>query len=122
MQKEGFRFSFDESKCKECGGKCCIGESGYVFVSIDEMRVIARFLNMEFEAFTRQYIRQVGDKYSLIEKEHISGRACVFFDDVKQCVIYDMRPRQCREFPFWDSFRNNPSGACRECPGVKMEE
>lgn len=121
ITKEGFDFVFDENKCKECGGRCCIGESGYIFLNINEIKGIAKFLNMEIEAFTMKYIRKIGDRYSLIEKEHTSGKACIFFDDVKQCSIYDVRPQQCRTFPFWDSFRNNINGACRECPGVKIK-
>ena len=30
---EGYCFGFDGGKCEECGGKCCAGESGYVFLS-----------------------------------------------------------------------------------------
>lgn len=120
ITKEGFNFNFDENKCNECGGKCCIGESGYIFLNINEIKKIAKFLNMDFETFTMKYIRKVGDRYSLIEKNHTSGKACIFFDDIKKCSIYDVRPQQCRTFPFWDSFKNNPNGACRECPGVKI--
>ncbi|RDU65614.1 YkgJ family cysteine cluster protein [Helicobacter sp. MIT 14-3879] len=121
-QANGFDFVFDESKCAECGGKCCVGESGYIFLNKNEMERIAKFLNMKFEEFTIKYIRKVGEKYSLIEKEHISGKACIFFDDDKQCTIYNVRPNNCRTFPFWEVFRNNPNGACRECIGVKVKK
>lgn len=122
IKKDGFSFSFDESKCQHCGGKCCIGDSGYVFLNENEMREIANFLQLEFENFTKKFVRQIGNCFSLIEKEHISGRACIFFDDESQCTIYQVRPKHCRDFPFWDIFKNNPKGAFRECIGVIKDE
>lgn len=121
ITKDGFEFSFNPQKCIECGGKCCIGESGYIFLEKSEMEQIAAFLGMDFDDFTKKFVRQIGDKYSLTEKIHKSGFACVFFDDEKQCLIYPVRPKQCRDFPFWDMFKNNPQGAFRECEGVEKK-
>ena len=56
LKKEGFKFSFDSSKCEECGGKCCSGESGYIFVTPNEIIKIAKFLNIDFENFCYKYI------------------------------------------------------------------
>ena len=38
-QCDGFDFAFNPAKCAECGGKCCIGESGYVFLKIGRAHV-----------------------------------------------------------------------------------
>lgn len=123
IAKEGFDFVFNPAKCVECGGKCCIGESGYIFLSKDEMGKIAEFLGIDFSDFTTRFIRQVGNKYSLNEKPHPSGFACVFFDEsTKQCQIYSVRPMQCQKFPFWDIFKNNKEGAFRECEGVEAKK
>ena len=120
LTKDGFDFSFNPSKCAECGGKCCIGESGYIFLDKSEMGKIAEFLGVDFGDFTRQFVRQVGAKYSLIEKPYQNGFACIFFDEsTRQCQIYPVRPAQCKEFPFWDIFKNNSDGAKRECEGVE---
>ena len=35
--KSGFGYSFDPSKCSVCKGKCCIGESGYIWISKSEI-------------------------------------------------------------------------------------
>lgn len=119
ITKEGFDFCFNPDKCAECGGKCCIGESGYIFLSVGEMREIAKFLGLDFDCFTANFIRQVGAKYSLNEKIYEGGYACVFFDEAnKQCGIYPVRPKQCKTFPFWEVFKNNKEGAKRECEGV----
>ena len=121
--KDGFDFSFNPAKCAECGGKCCIGESGYIFLSKIEMGKIAEFLGLNFGDFTRRFIRQVGAKYSLIEKPYENGFACIFFDESnRQCQIYPVRPAQCKEFPFWDIFKNNIEGAKRECEGVESHK
>ncbi|MGX2983123.1 YkgJ family cysteine cluster protein [Helicobacter sp. 23-1045] len=121
LTKDGFGFSFNPSKCAECGGKCCIGESGYIFLSKDEMGKIAEFLGLNFGDFTSRFVRQVGVKYSLIEKPYQNGFACIFFDEsTRQCQIYPVRPAQCKEFPFWDIFKNNTDGAKRECEGVEI--
>lgn len=123
ITKKGFDFSFNPEKCAQCGGKCCIGESGYIFLSAGEMRAIAEFLELDFDDFTRRFIRKVGAQYSLNEKPHPSGFACVFFDEAsKRCGIYPVRPKQCRTFPFWEVFKNNACGAKRECEGVEIIE
>lgn len=121
-QCEGFDYAFNPAKCAECGGKCCIGESGYVFLTKAEMARIADFLGTDFGAFTKRFVRQIGQQYSLIEKPHSSGLACVFFDDEKKCTIYPVRPSQCKKFPFWDIFKNNAQGAFRECEGVENKQ
>ena len=35
LRRSGFGYEFDASKCERCGGKCCTGESGYIWVSLD---------------------------------------------------------------------------------------
>lgn len=122
-----YPFCFDNSACESCGGKCCIGESGYVFVSIDEMQEIARFLCLDFESFTRSYVRKVGYRFSFVEKPYQNALACVFFDtDSKRCSIYPHRPKQCRSFPFWEVHKNLADEGLRaladECKGIKTKE
>ena len=130
LTRTGFDFRFSPSKCEQCGGKCCVGESGYVFVSVDEMLAIAEFLGLEFESFTQKFVRKVGYKFSLIEKSlphtNVSNDlACVFFDAGK-CGIYPVRPKQCREFPFWDAHRadsldsQGKESLQQECLGVQF--
>lgn len=121
MVKEGFDFSFDEGGCALCGGHCCTGESGYIWLSSGDVEAIADFLGADRESFLREYCLKVGYKYSLKEKDVLeSGSACIFFDtDLKRCQIYDLRPKQCRDFPFWESFKTNKDEVYKECPYVK---
>lgn len=119
-----FCFDFDSSACESCGGKCCTGESGYIFVSLNEMENIAKFLNISFEDFLLRYIKKVGYRFSLIEKALKNEYACVFFDSMsKRCLIYEVRPKQCRDFPFWEVYleKENLPQLLKECKGVKKK-
>lgn len=115
ITKDGFDFIFDESKCEECGGKCCIGD-GYVFLELDEIQKIAAFLNLNIDDFGTKYLRKIGNRYAL--KENLNNPECIFLDENYKCSIYDLRPKNCKSFPFWDIFKVNPQGAFRECIGL----
>ena len=120
ITKEGFDYGFDPSGCEACGGRCCTGESGNIWVSVKEMELIAEALNLAFDEFTRSYVKKVWYKYSLIEQKiDEQNHACIFFDtQSKGCAIYEQRPRQCRDFPFWDVFKNNLEEVKKECPSI----
>ncbi|PAF48996.1 zinc/iron-chelating domain-containing protein [Helicobacter sp. 13S00401-1] len=121
LRQDGFNYEFNSSACEACGGKCCCGESGYIFVSIEEMKAQAKFLGMDFDKFCLQYIKKVGYKFSLLEKAASKkdlGLVCVFFDEkTKRCLIYEVRPKQCISFPFWDSFKQDTSYLEKTCAG-----
>lgn len=124
IKKEGFDFVFKSDKCVECGGKCCYGESGYIFVNISEIEQISTFLNIPFEDFCLHYIKKVNTRFSLIEKkcdDYKKGVSCVFFDENNlKCSIYEVRPRQCRIFPFWDIYKKNKDELAKRCIGVVL--
>lgn len=119
MYKEGFEFGFDGSACARCEGKCCTGESGYIFADQDEVERLRVFLGLCNEEFTERYLRRVGMRYSFKECEFENGFACVFFDTQhKRCNIYELRPKQCRSFPFWEYFKKHKEELKKECIGV----
>jgi len=119
IKKEGFKFSFNPLVCEECGGKCCVGESGYIWTNPLEIEKIANFLKMSQKEFKDNFLIKVGYKFSIKEKPFEDGYACIFFDTQnKNCSIYDVRPHQCRTFPFWDFFKNNINEVKKECPGI----
>jgi Fe-S-cluster containining protein len=120
IRKEGFSFGFNPKACEECGGKCCIGESGYIWVTPIEMQKIANFLNIPLVEFKQKFLIKVGYKFSIKEKLLSKDNyACLFFDEkTNKCTIYDVRPTQCRTFPFWDFFKTNIKEVKKECPGI----
>ena len=116
ISKEGFPYKFNQNACKECEGNCCIGESGYIWVSPKEIEEISKFLKTDVEKFKEMYLIKVGYKYSIKEKPYKNGFACIFF--ANGCSIYPVRPKQCRTFPFWDYFKTRVNELKKECPGI----
>lgn len=108
--KEGLKF-----ECQRCG-RCCRGEPGVVWVNKNEIEKIAAFLGISREAFARNYLRSFNERYSLVE---YGGGDCIMYDN--GCKIYDVRPCQCRTFPFWGSNledRSEWEKLKKTCPGV----
>jgi len=118
--KDGFEYCFDPEACKWCEGNCCIGESGYIWVSPTEIKSIASFLNIDEEVFKNRFLIKVGYRFSIKEKPYKNGYACIFFEN--GCKIYDVRPSQCRSFPFWDYYKTRIKALKKECPGVVLKE
>lgn len=110
---EGLQFT-----CTGCGD-CCTGGPGYVWVNQAEIDALAARLEMSPEAFEKKYVNQIGVRRSL--KERKKTYDCVFLDETtRKCTVYDLRPRQCRTWPFWDSNLKSPDAwqaACEACPG-----
>jgi hypothetical protein len=110
--QDGLKF-----KCTGCGD-CCTGAEGFVWVNKQEIEALAAELGMDVAKFESRYVRQIGVRKSL--KEYRNGD-CVFFDNkTRKCKVYQVRPRQCRTWPFWDSnLRSQEAWAetCRVCPG-----
>jgi len=121
LTKDGFDYSFSPSECSKCSGNCCIGESGYIWVTPLEIKNISKVLNLDIDEFKKSYLNKIKYKFSIKERRlDESNFACVFFDlDKKQCSIYEARPNQCRTFPFWDYFKENIDEVVKECPAVK---
>ena len=103
---DGLRF-----ECTQCGN-CCSGAPGYVWITEKDMVKIAAYLKMEFDEFTRTYVRRINHggeaRYSLIEKPDYD---CVFLTRTggkAGCSIYPVRPTQCRTWPFWTDVVRSP--------------
>jgi len=119
MKKEGFSFAFNPKACETCEGNCCIGESGYVWVTPAEIKAIAAFLKMDETRFKKEHLRKMQYRYSLKERQIGESYECEFFDKTKRgCTIYEVRPSQCRTFPFWDYFKSHVREVEEECPGI----
>lgn len=84
-------------KCKKCCN-CCTGFPGYVWLNKKEIENIHKFLKISKEEFLKKYTRHIFTKISL--KEILPSYDCIFLKD-KKCQIYEVRPKQCRTYPFW---------------------
>ncbi len=103
------------------------GKAGIFFLNIQEMQKISAFLKLELEEFSQKYVKKVGYKFSLLEKDAKElGLACVFLDlETKKCQIYSVRPKQCQTFPFWESVKTfskeQKKAFCQSCPGITQK-
>ena len=121
MRADGFSYEFDPSFCESCGGKCCTGESGYIWIDEGEILKFCAAFGMSKDEFESKFLIRVGLKRSIKEKPYDDGFACIFFDEKnKNCSVYELRPKQCRTFPFWDYFKKNLKELRAECIGVKF--
>ena len=120
IKKDGFEFGFDEIKCASCDGNCCIGESGYIWITPLEIESLALFLKLSVSEVKKKYLDKIRYKYSIKEiKTKKDNYSCVFFDlEFRRCSIYDLRPSQCRSFPFWEHFKKNKEEVIKECPAI----
>jgi Fe-S-cluster containining protein len=97
---DGLRF-----ECTQCGN-CCSGPPGAVWVDDADVERIARRLGIEVADCAARYTRVIGVRRSLKEVRGARGLDCVFLDRSSQpgkalCSIYEVRPAQCRTWPFW---------------------
>lgn len=78
---------------------------------------------MEPAKFLKQYARWVPNmkKWSIIEKTEGSNFSCVFLRNGKSCDIYEVRPIQCRTYPYWPGIMKDEKSWKEEsldCEGI----
>ena len=112
---DGLRF-----ECRRCGD-CCRGQPGYVWVTGAEIARMAEALGLTAKEFGATYVRRVGLRLSLNE---FPGGDCVLWGEKgRGCLVYPVRPIQCRTFPFWrEHVKSLEAWAALAgyCPGVNQ--
>ena len=105
-------------ECSQCG-RCCSGpDEGYIWITRLEIELLAKHLNLTVEHLHQKYLRRVGLRKSIIE--HPQTKDCIFLTD-GCCQIYNVRPNQCRTWPFWPSnlkSLNDWNYAAMKCRGI----
>ena len=120
--KKDFPYHFNKNACNTCKGNCCRGLGGYVWISPEELAEMAKTKKMDESDFSKKYIRMVQGRLSLTEIVINGEYFCCFFDRIScRCTLYEARPKQCKTFPFWDSFKTNHEMLLAECPGVSLK-
>lgn len=88
-------------KCTRCSN-CCRFTPGVVFLTIEDVESIVNYLKISKDSFFQKYCRNVfsngKELVALKEKENFD---CIFWKD--GCLIYEVRPLQCKAYPFWSS-------------------
>jgi len=112
---EGLKFT-----CTQCGN-CCSGDPGYVWATKEEIRRISAYLGRTDGWLDRKHLRRVGFRYSLTERP---DGDCIFLtreNGKTGCSIYEVRPLQCRTWPFWTTNLSSArawADAAESCPGM----
>lgn len=111
---EGLRFQCQGS------GQCCTshGEYGFVFLTLEDRRMMAKHLGLSLSLFTKRYCDRTNGFFHL--KEDGKNPDCLFLKD-KRCSVYQARPIQCRTWPFWPDVMNAKTWkkeVVSFCPGV----
>ena len=123
IKKDGYPYSFNAGACSTCQGRCCTGESGYIYVTKSEIENIAKLLELDVRDFVSKYLFKKMYKYSIKEIEYNGSFECVFYDrESNGCKIYEARPTQCKTFPFWDYYKTRVEELKLECPGIIENE
>ena len=85
---------FKKTNCLNCAN--CCKTTGPLFTSADIER-IAKHLKQKPQQFINTYL-QIDEENDYVLK----SVPCTFLDNEKACMIYDVRPKACREFPHTD--------------------
>lgn len=113
--KKGVQF-----ECQGCGA-CCIshGEFSYVYVNRSERKKMAQHLGLTTADFNKKFCLSEDGFYWLTSNK--ANQACIFLQDGK-CRVYEVRPFQCRSWPFWGEVMSNEKNwrenAKKNCPGI----
>lgn len=86
----------EQYSCTMCGN--CCRWPGLVRVKDQEISAIAAYLGKNEQDFIDEYTFLAEDRRSLSLISNEQGH-CIFLKDDK-CVINDVKPQQCRNFPF----------------------
>ena len=96
--RHGLKFT-----CTTCG-ECCKLPGGRVELKISEAENISVFLHLTMDDFLETFctVEDSGIYLKDNAKQH-----CIFWEN-ETCAIYDVRPLQCRTFPFWPENLKSP--------------
>ena len=89
---------FDKIDCLSCAN-CCKTTSP--IVTEKDIERITKFLKMKPAAFINQYLQKDTDGLWMMQQT-----PCVFLDADNYCLIYEVRPKACREYPHLDRKKN----------------
>ncbi len=109
-------------ECQKCGACCAGPDEGYIWITNTEIKLVADFLKISVGDLRKKYLKRSGLRTTIIEQP--ATKDCIFLRDIdgrKQCIIYPVRPSQCRSWPFWQdniACPDNWNRTAQKCPGI----
>jgi Fe-S-cluster containining protein len=100
--------------------RCC-DTKGYVYLTEENVRQIARFLRMSVRAFEAKYVVRFRH---LIRLRKPKNSQCHFLTGTG-CSVHPVKPVQCRTYPFWPELVESRVAWTVEslrCPGIGKGE
>lgn len=94
MMQELHEDEFSRTDCLTCAN--CCKTTGPLFTQKDIERISKHF-KQKPQQFIDQYLRIDEDKDYVLQQV-----PCTFLDSENYCMIYDVRPKACSEFPHTD--------------------
>ena len=104
-------------ECLADCSNCCKLSDGFVFLDENEAEKIADYLKTDEANFLNFFTRIIDDHLALVDGDEDN---CVFLEDGK-CMVYEVRPLQCRTYPFWPSnmkTKDRWALTKEDCPGI----
>ena len=107
----------------ECQAGCtkCCEQKGFVYLTNADVSRIARFLGMTINDFELRYVYRT---QHLLRLRIPARTRCPFLKN-GGCSIHEVKPTQCRIFPFWPELVSNAKEWVRTatwCPGIGKGE
>jgi Fe-S-cluster containining protein len=110
-----------EFECVSGCSNCCRLSDGFVFLTEKEVENIAAYLQKSADDIYRWFIKRLDERLCLVDGE---DEHCIFLEN-DRCIIYPVRPQQCRDYPFWPEITASEERWIQEksvCPGIKIHK
>ena len=108
-----------EDRRFDCQPGCtnCCDKEGWVYLTDADVPRIAQFLGLSFGDFERQFVYRTKKRARLRVPKSSN---CSFLEE-GGCSIHEVKPTQCRTFPYWPELLDNRRkwhAAGAWCPGI----
>ena len=116
---DGVHFS-----CQANCGRCCDQPGGIVYLSPDDARRLADHAQLTVDDWLERDAEQTYDGRFVLKSREEDG-SCIHLNEQKQCSVYEVRPQQCKAFPWWGENLATDSEWKKvksECPGIDAED
>ena len=95
-----------------------------MYLRPQDAQLLANHHGMEVSDWLERDCSQTIDGRYILKSDQYTD-ICIYLDEEKKCTVYEVRPAQCKSFPFWaENVRSDRSWklTVNSCPGLDSEE
>lgn len=99
------------------GCTACCDQSGFVYLSEDDIVRAAKFVGLQIDVFEAKYVYRTANRRRFRKPP---DKQCPFLLS-GGCSIHPAKPTQCRTFPFWPELVESRilwNHTAKYCPGI----